>query len=99
VPDAPDPRAADGRRWKECVLTFLSIDQTRQLLQGGDHQVRDQVSATLDAIAERDGGLRAFVAVAGEAALRDAEAADCWARRWRSRISSRPPTCRPAGAR
>lgn len=54
----------------------LGIRETREFLRRGDSTVTELVSSALTAIGEVDPGLGAFVAVAGEAAVREAEAAD-----------------------
>jgi aspartyl-tRNA(Asn)/glutamyl-tRNA(Gln) amidotransferase subunit A len=71
-------------------LTFLSIEQNTSLLRDGRSSVLDRVGSDLAAIAQRNPELHAFVTVAGEAALREAEAADRLIRRagasaWRRR--------------
>ena len=57
--------------------TCRSIRETRELLCHGHSTVAGHVQSALTTIHEADAGLGAFVAVAGEAALREAEAADC----------------------
>jgi aspartyl-tRNA(Asn)/glutamyl-tRNA(Gln) amidotransferase subunit A len=52
------------------------IRETTELLRNGTSTVAGQVETALTAIGEIDSGLGAFVAVAGEQALREAEAAD-----------------------
>jgi aspartyl-tRNA(Asn)/glutamyl-tRNA(Gln) amidotransferase subunit A len=52
------------------------IRETRELLRGGHSTVAEHVESVLTAIHEANAGLRAFVAVAGRNALREAEAAD-----------------------
>nr|AEE65490.1 amidase [uncultured bacterium BAC AB649/1850] len=81
--------AWSGAHGEGCPLTFLSIDQNRNLLQDGRFSVADRVASDLAAIAER-ADLHAFVAVAGDTAMREAEAADRFIRRagasaWRRR--------------
>jgi aspartyl-tRNA(Asn)/glutamyl-tRNA(Gln) amidotransferase subunit A len=53
-----------------------SIPETKELLREGHSTVTEQVRSALTAIHETDAELCAFVAVAGEGALREAEAAD-----------------------
>lgn len=53
-----------------------SIPETKELLRQGHSTVAEQVRSVLTAIHETNGELGAFVAVAGEEALREAETAD-----------------------
>lgn len=53
-----------------------NIHETRQLFLQGHSTVAEHVQDVLAAIRETDAGLGAFVAVAGDRALREAEAAD-----------------------
>jgi aspartyl-tRNA(Asn)/glutamyl-tRNA(Gln) amidotransferase subunit A len=55
----------------------LGIRETREFLRRGNSTVTEHVASVLTAIDEDDPELGAFVAVAGEAAVREAEAADC----------------------
>lgn len=57
-------------------MTCVGIRETRDLLRQRQISVTDHVTAVLAAIDERDGALGAYVSVAGEAAVRAAEAAD-----------------------
>jgi aspartyl-tRNA(Asn)/glutamyl-tRNA(Gln) amidotransferase subunit A len=57
-------------------LTCAGIRETRELLARGDSSVLDHVQSVLAGIHEIDAGLQAFFSVAGEEALRQAEAAD-----------------------
>jgi aspartyl-tRNA(Asn)/glutamyl-tRNA(Gln) amidotransferase subunit A len=52
------------------------IDETREFLRQGHSTVAGHVESVLAAIGEADPGLGAFVAVAGDEALREARAAD-----------------------
>src|SRR5262245_46612283 len=54
----------------------LGVRETRDVLGRRERTVVEHVEATLAAIRERDAALGAFVSVAGESALRQAEAAD-----------------------
>ena len=54
----------------------LGIRETREFLRRGNSTVTEQVESVLTAIGEDADELGAFVAVAGEAAVREAEAAD-----------------------
>lgn len=54
----------------------VSIRATRELLCRGQSSVLEHVQSVLAAIREVDGELGAFVSVAGDAALREAESAD-----------------------
>src|SRR5215472_6463241 len=53
-----------------------SIHETVELLRQRDLLVTDHVQSVLTAITEDRAGLRAFVSVAGDDALNDADAAD-----------------------
>lgn len=57
-------------------MTGISIRETRELLRRGDISVTENVGSTLTAIRESDAELEAFITIAGDEALRDAEAAD-----------------------
>jgi aspartyl-tRNA(Asn)/glutamyl-tRNA(Gln) amidotransferase subunit A len=57
-------------------LTYLGIDGTRDLLRHGELSVLDHVERTLRTIHSVDVDLGAFVSVAGDEALHEAEAAD-----------------------
>src|SRR5688572_1975181 len=70
-------------------MACLGIEETRLLLREGGSSVTGLVGAVLADIAEVDARIGAFVSVAGETALRAAEAADERIRRlgtaaWRS---------------
>jgi aspartyl-tRNA(Asn)/glutamyl-tRNA(Gln) amidotransferase subunit A len=56
--------------------TAPSIRDTRELLSRGDVTTVEHLGSTLDAIRAAEPGLGAFLAVAGDEALRDAEVAD-----------------------
>jgi aspartyl-tRNA(Asn)/glutamyl-tRNA(Gln) amidotransferase subunit A len=57
-------------------LTSLSLTEMQAGLQAGDFSSRELVQAALDRIAELDGSLHAFLHVAAESALAQADAAD-----------------------
>ncbi|NKI42640.1 amidase [Streptomyces physcomitrii] len=61
---------------EETQLTAYGIAATRALLGRGERTATEHLAAHLAAIEEHDPGLGAFVAVAGEEALRAAAAAD-----------------------
>lgn len=57
-------------------MICVSIHETRELLRQGHLSVIDHVQSVLTAIREIDTGLGAFVSIAGDKALREAEMAD-----------------------
>lgn len=57
-------------------MTCVGIRETRKLLRRGQSSVIDHVQSVLTAIREVDVGLGAFVSIADENAMREAEAAD-----------------------
>lgn len=61
---------------KNTSPAYRGIRETRELLGGGHSTVAGHVESVLTAIHDADAELGAFVAVAGEQALREAEAAD-----------------------
>lgn len=57
-------------------LTCVGVRETREVLSGGRSSVVEHVESVLAAIREIDAGLGAFVSIAGDRALREAEVAD-----------------------
>lgn len=71
-------------------MTGFGIRETKELLSRGDISVADHVESVLTAIREADKELGAFLTIAGDEALRNAEAADARIRElgpaaWRDR--------------
>ena len=71
-------------------MTAPTVHGTRELLGAGEVTAVEHIGSTLDAIRAAEPGLGAFVAIAGDQALRDAEAADALIARlgpraWRER--------------
>src|SRR5512142_3335264 len=70
-------------------LTSLSLLEMQTGLRAGEFSSRELVQAALDRIAQVDASLHAFLHVAGDAALRGADAAD--RQRKEQRAEEQPP--------
>lgn len=57
-------------------MTYVGMHATKELLRNGHTSVVENMHSVLATISEVDPGLGAFISVAGEQALREAEAAD-----------------------